>query len=500
MGISKSTEADKENKLKYFRNQIVGLDKKVPLLDGSLRRYINLDNAASTPCLKPVLEKVNEFLDWYSSIHRGSGFKSLLSSKIYDQAHQMVADFVKADSKTNAVIFTKNSSEALNKLANRFPFKDDSLVLSSLMEHHSNDLPWRKRAKVIYVEVDQYGTLDLDDLEKKLKKYQGKIQLLALTGASNVTGYVNSLHQIASLAHRYGAKIVIDAAQLVAHRPLDMKSDDDPEHIDYLIFSAHKTYAPFGTGVLIGPKSTFQQGDPEHVGGGTVEIVTLDEVFWTGLPDKEEVGSPNVVGAVALAEAIKILKEIGMDAITTHEKRLTEYAIKKLRLTKDIIIYGNQDYVENSALRLAQGGERSRTTEGGDENAYSCLDRLGVIPFNLNGFHHALTSTILSYEAGIGVRHGCFCAHPYVTRLLGVTEEESQKFRDELKRRNKANLPGAVRVSFGFYNTEEEIDQLIEALEKISRREYRGKYKLDAKLGEYLSENFSFEYQKYFDF
>jgi selenocysteine lyase/cysteine desulfurase len=322
--------------------------------------------------------------------------------------------------------------------------------------------------------VDQYGALDLNDLEKKLRKYQGKIQLLALTGASNVTGYVNPLHRIASLAHQYDAKIVIDAAQLVAHRPLDMKPDDDPEHIDYVIFSAHKMYAPFGTGVLIGPKSTFQQGDPEHVGGGTVEIVTLDEVFWTGLPDKEEVGSPNVVGAVALASAIKILKEMGMDAITTHEKRLTEYAIKKLKPIKDIIIYGNQDYY--------------------DEN------RLGVIPFNLNGFHHALTSTILSYEAGIGVRHGCFCAHPYVTRLLGVTEGESKKFRDELKRRNKAHLPGAVRISFGFYNTEEEIDQLIEALDKISRREYKGKYKLDEKLGEYLPENFSFDYSRYFDF
>ncbi len=479
MAIPKSTETDKEKGLKYLRNQIVGLDKKVPLLDGSSKRYINLDNASSTPSLKPVLDKVNQFLEWYSSIGRGSGFKSLLSSKIYDQAHQMVADFVKADPKTNAVIFTKNSSEALNKLANRFPFRDDSMVLSSLMEHHSNDLPWRKRAKVVYVEVDKYGALDLDDLEKKLKKHQGKIQLLALTGASNVTGYVNPLHQIASLAHQYDAKIVIDAAQLVAHRPFDMKSDDDPEHIDYVIFSAHKMYAPFGTGVLIGPKSTFQQGDPEHVGGGTVEIVTLDEVFWTGLPDKEEVGSPNVVGAVALAEVIKILKEMGMDTITSHEKRLTQYTMKKLRSIEDVIIYGNQ---------------------GCGENAYASFDRLGVIPFNLNGFHHALTSTILSYEAGIGVRHGCFCAHPYVTRLLGVTEEELKRLRDEIKRRNKAHLPGAVRISFGFYNSEEEIDQLIGALDKISKREYKGKYKLDEKLGEYLPENFSFDYSSYFDF
>lgn len=473
MVMSKSIEADKETTLEYFRRQIVGLDKKVPLLDGSLRKYINLDNAASTPCLKPVLDKVNDFLDWYSSIHRGSGFKSLLSSEVYDLAHQMVGDFVGADLRSNTVVFTKNASEALNKLANRFPFGDDPIVLTSLMEHHSNDLPWRKRAKVIYGEVDKYGALDLDDLEKKLKKHKGRIQLLALTGVSNVTGYVNPFHQIASLAHRYDAKIIIDAAQFMSHRPLDVKADDDPEHIDYLVFSAHKMYAPFGTGVLIGPKSTFQQGDPEHVGGGTVELVTLDEVQWTGLPDKEEVGSPNVVGAVALAEAIKILKEIGMDAIASHEKKLTQYAIKNLRSIKDVIIYGNQDYDE---------------------------DRLGVIPFNLSGFHHGLVSTILSYEEGIGVRHGCFCAHPYVDRLLGTTEEESRRLREEIKRRNKANLPGAVRISFGFYNTEEETDQLIEALEKISRKEYKGKYRLDEKLGEYLPENFSFDYSGYFDF
>jgi cysteine desulfurase/selenocysteine lyase len=481
MIMSRSVEADKETKLKYFGKQIVGLDEKVPLLDGSCKRYINLDNAASTPCLKPVLDKVGEFLDWYSSIHRGSGFKSLLSSHLYDLTHQIAADFAGADLSSNTVIFTKNASEALNKLANRFPFEHDSIVLTSLMEHHSNDLPWRKKAEVIYGEVDKYGALDLDDLEGKLKKHKGKIQLLALTGASNVTGYVNPFHQIASLAHRYDSKIAIDAAQLMPHRSLDMKSDDDPEHIDYLIFSAHKMYAPFGTGVLIGPKSTFQQGDPEHVGGGIVELVTLDEVEWTGLPNKEEVGSPNVVGSVALAQAIKILKEMGMDNITSHEKKLTQYAIKKLRSIKDIIIYGSQDYVENPA-------------EGRDE------DRLGVIPFNLSGFHHSLVSAILSYEEGIGVRHGCFCAHPYVSRLLGTTEEQSIRLRAEIKRGNKANLPGAVRISFGFYNTEEEIDQLIEALEKISRREYKGKYRLDEKLGEYLPENFSFDYRKYFDF
>lgn len=465
----KNVDAD----LKKYRHQIVGVDRQVPLLDGSLKRYVNLDNAASTPPLKPVLEKVNLFVEWYSSIHRGSGFKSLLSSWAYDSAHQIVGEFVRADLETNTAIFTKNASEALNKLANRFPFNEDPVVLSSVMEHHSNDLPWRKKAKVIYVEVNKNGDLDLNDLESKLKDGKGKIQLVALTAASNVTGYIIPIHQIASLAHQYGAKIVVDAAQLVAHRSLDVKPDEDLKHIDFLVFSAHKMYAPFGTGVLIGSKSIFQQGEPEHVGGGTVELVTQDEVEWTGLPNKEEVGSPNVVGAVALAQAIKTLQAIGLDLISEHEQKLTQYTIRRLKSIKDVVIYGSDTYDEN---------------------------RLGVITFNLKGFHHALVASILSYEAGIGVRHGCFCAHPYIKKLLGITEEQSRKLKAEIRRSYKANLPGAIRISFGFYNTQEDVDRLIEALEKISKNEYKGKYRMDPKLGEFLPEDFQFDYHRYFDF
>jgi cysteine desulfurase/selenocysteine lyase len=471
----KSIDAD----LNHYRNQIVGVDKQVPLLDGSFKRYVHLDNAASTPSLVPVLKKVNQFLEWYSSIHRGSGFKSLLSSWVYDSAHQIVAEFVGADLESNTVIFTKNASEALNKLANRFPFsagstgKDEPVVLSSVMEHHSNDLPWRRKAKVIHAEVDEKGALDLDDIETKLRNSNGGIQLVAITAASNVTGYVNPIHRIASLAHEYGAKIVVDAAQLVAHRLLEVKPDHDTEHIDFSVFSAHKMYAPFGTGVLIGPKSVFGQGDPEHVGGGTVELVTKDDVEWTGLPNKEEVGSPNVIGAVALVQAIKTLQEMGMDNITQHENELTQYTIKKLNSIKDLVIYGSDLYDDN---------------------------RLGVIAFNFKGVHHALVSTILSYEAGIGVRHGCFCAHPYIKNLLGITEEQSKKLKEEIRRSYKANLPGAVRISFGFYNTQEDVDRLIEALEKISKKEYKGTYKLNPRLGEFIPEDFHFNYRQYFDF
>ncbi len=473
MTTVKSSEEETYTELNQYRDQIVGIDKKVPVLDGSLKTYINLDNAASTPCLRPVLDTVSQFLEWYSSVHRGAGFKSMLSTRVYDLAHQVVADFVGADLRSNAVIFTKNASEALNKLANRFPFKDDSVILCSVMEHHSNDLPWRRKAEVIHAQVDETSALDLNDVETKLKNSAGKIQLVTITAGSNVTGYVNPIHQIASLAHEYGAKIVVDAAQLVAHRSLKIKPDHDPEHIDFLIFSAHKMYAPFGTGVLIGPRSVFGQGEPEHVGGGTVELVSRDEILWADLPEREEVGSPNVVGAVALARAIKILKKMGMKRIAEHERKLSQYTIRKLKSIKDVIIYGSDSYDEN---------------------------RLGVIAFNLNGFHHALVSAILSYEAGIGVRNACFCAHPYVRHLLGLTDEQYKEVIEEIKRSYKANLPGAIRVSFGFYNNQDEIDRLIEALQRISRKEYKGRYKLNPASGEYVPEDFSFNYQDYFDF
>lgn len=461
----------RQDKIKLFREKVVGIDKKVPTLEG-LKTYVNFDNAASTPTLKPVLDKVNEFLEWYSSIHRGSGFKSLLSSEIYEKARLRIGEFFKDDLKKNTVIFGKNTTEALNKLAYRFPFRKDSVVLSSMMEHHSNDLPWRKKAKVTHIRITPEGRLDLNDLDEKLKKYKDKIDLVAITGASNVTGFINPIHQIAKMVHQAGAKLVVDAAQLAPHRPIDLKPDNDPEHIDFLAFSAHKIYAPFGTGVLIGPKNFFEEGDPELVGGGTIEIVTLDKVMWAEPPDKEEAGSPNVIGAVALAEAIKFLNELGMDNLVCHEKNLSEYLLKKLPEIKGLCLYG--------------------------DSSKDCEDRLGVFAFNFKGMHHALVSAILSYEAGIGVRHGCFCAHPYVKALLRVGEEEEEKFISQIKNNNRAELPGAVRISFGFYNNFEETDYLIEWLKKISAGKYKGEYILDKTWGTYTPRGFRPDFERYF--
>ncbi len=174
------------------------------------------------------------------------------------------------------------------------------------------------------------GTISKDHFLSLLKKHGKKIKLVAVTGASNVTGYINDIDFFAFEAHKHGAKILVDGAQLVPHRPVDMRSGDSPYHIDYLVFSGHKIYAPFGVGVLVVDKETFEQGEPDSVGGGVVDIVTLEEAYWTDLPDKEEAGTPDIIGVVALGKAIKLFQSIGWEAIIAHETELTSYALREL--------------------------------------------------------------------------------------------------------------------------------------------------------------------------
>ncbi|MEN8098755.1 MAG: aminotransferase class V-fold PLP-dependent enzyme, partial [Chloroflexota bacterium] len=199
--------------IKNIRDYIVGVNQQVPLLDGSWRTYVNFDNAASTPSLVPVLDAVNDFAQWYSSVHRGTGYKSQVSTEVYDRAHEIVCRYVGANPEDHAVILVKNSTEALNKLARRLtPIGKRDIILNTLMEHHSNDLPWRKAAHLIHVGVNPDGSLSLEHLNQMLDRYADRVRLVAVTGASNVSGYLNPIHQIAEKAHSIGAQILVDAA------------------------------------------------------------------------------------------------------------------------------------------------------------------------------------------------------------------------------------------------------------------------------------------------
>lgn len=431
-----------------LRKLIVGGGSKIPLSDGKYVTAINFDNAATTPVLYPVLRSVNHFAPWYSSVHRGGGYKSMVTSDVYEQGRAVVQGFVNSDKDRDVVIFTKNTTESINVLAYVLSQQksQQKVILSTLMEHAANDLPWRNKFKVDYVEVDSFGRLSVDDLKDKLIRYRGSVKLVTVTGASNVTGYINPIHTIAALAHKHGAKLLVDGAQMVPHTRVDMRPFDSLEHIDYLVFSAHKMYAPFGAGVLIGPRKDFQEGNPFIQGGGAISLVTPRRVEWEDPAIKDEAGTPNAMGIVALTAAIKALQTLGMERICQIEKALYDYAVNRMKKIPGIRFYSDP----------------------------SRSDTIGVIPFNLDGVYHQHLTSILSDEAGIAVRSGFFCTHPYCERLLGLREEDMDRYFEDAA----AQLPGMVRVSFSFYNDFREIDKFTDILRRIAENKeyYISKY------------------------
>jgi len=458
----------------HYRSLFVGTDTPVPLLDGSLHPYINLDNAASTPALQAVQQAVDEFMPFYSSVHRGTGFKSQLSTHAYEQARQATLRFLGAEPTEHTCIFGKNTTEAINKLARRFSFPDGrDMVLTSGMEHHSNDLPWRHVAATLHAALTPDGRLDEADFDANLKRYGDRIALVAISGASNVTGFLNPVHSLAEKTHAIGAEILVDCAQLAPHRRIQMLPLDDPAHLDYVAISAHKMYAPFGTGALVGRRDTFEHGDPDIQGGGTVEIVTLEEVVWAEPPERDEAGSPNTVGAVALAAAIHKLEAVGMQAVAEHEAELTAYTLERLGRLPFVRLFGSAD-----PARAAE--------------------RLGVIPLALEGISHFKVSAILGYEFGIGVRSGCFCAHPYILHLLGLNRQQADSVRHSILSGDRSDMPGLIRASFGLYNSFEDIDAFVDALTCIAQGKFRGKYLQDRKTGEYIPEGWQPQFERYF--
>ena len=445
-----------------LRDLIVGGRVVVPTIDGTTRPYVNLDSAASTPIARPIKEKVDEFYDWYAAVHRGSGFKSQVSSLAYEQARTQVARFVGADLTDRCLVFVRNTTEAINRCAGLIALDEGAVILTTLMEHHSNILAWRKRCvHVESVSVDDHGAPLLSDLEARLEANAGHVKLVAISGGSNVTGVIPDVHSIARTVHAAGAMLLVDAAQLAPHRPIDMGQLGAPESIDFLAMSAHKMYAPLGTGVLIGPQSAFEGHTPDLVGGGTVLFVSEEAELWGSPPESEEAGSPNVVGAVAMAAATRFLSDyLTWEWIITHERDLTSYALGKLNEIPGLTIYGPSDPMLPD-------------------------DRLGVIAFNLEKVDHQLCAAILSHEYGIGTRTGSFCAHPYLMSLFGVGPDNIHEIQHQISCGDRRGMPGAVRVSFGFYNSREDVDAVVSALWDIQNGNYRGDYVQNIRSGEF---------------
>ncbi|HEY5108876.1 MAG TPA: aminotransferase class V-fold PLP-dependent enzyme [Acidimicrobiales bacterium] len=418
--------------------RLVGAGQVVPCLDGIERVAVELDQAASTQSHPMVSDRVAEFLPWYSSVHRGAGFRSRRATHAYEEARRAVLAFAGRDEDgPDVAILCRNTTEAINHLAYRLRLEPTDVVVTTVVEHHANLLPWGRVAERRYVECGVEGTFTTDDVIAALDAGPRPPALLAVTGASNVTGWLPPLDAIIEAAHARGVPVLVDAAQLAPRRPL-------PAAADFLALSGHKLYAPFGTGALIGPRALFETGDPFLAGGGAVDLVGLDEVIWTAPPDREEAGSPNVVGAVALHAAIDALTAVGWDAVVAHERALAARLHEGLRAIDGVRLLGPV------GARVA-GAET-----------------LPVAAFAVEGIHHALMAARLSAEYGIAVRHGCFCAHPYVVRLLGMDQTDVDAYRREVLQGDHRGIPGAIRASAGLGTSGHDIETLLGAVADLA--------------------------------
>jgi selenocysteine lyase/cysteine desulfurase len=432
----------------------VGDGQAVPCIDGTERAYVNLDFAASTSALTTVAQAVAEFLPSYSSVHRGAGFTSRRATAAYEAARDRALAFAGPGRTNDIAILCRNTTEAINQLAYRLRLEPDDVVLTTVVEHHANLLPWGRLARRRYVECGAEGTFGLDEVIAGLEAAP-RPRLLALTGASNVTGWLPPLPAIVEAAHTRGVPVFLDAAQLAPHRAL-------PAEVDYLAFSGHKIYAPYGTGVLVGPRATFADGDPFLAGGGAVDLVDLDEVVWTEPPEREEAGSPNVIGAVALHAALDTLAGIGWPTLAAHERALAQRLRTGLAAIDGVRLLGPP---------LA-------------------TDTLAIGTFVVDGLPHPLVAARLSAEWGIGVRHGCFCAHPYLIRLLDLTPAEIQTYRRAVLVGDHSGVPGAVRASCGISSTAADVDALLAAVTVLAADAAEGRpppvpYDQDPATGDY---------------
>ncbi|PEL14366.1 aminotransferase [Bacillus sp. AFS017336] len=438
---------------KKLRNLIIGLDEKIPLENGRSIKGIYFDNAATTPPFKSVLKAIQEFAPWYSSVGRGKGYKSVRSTEIIERTRLNVLNFVGGKADQHTVIFTKNSTESMNLLSHILHQSTiKRYILLSEMEHISNDLPWREYFEVEYITVNHDGQISLEDLKVKLKALKGQVALVSITGASNVTGCINPIYEAAELTHRFGAKIHIDAAQFIPHESIQMVRLNEMENIDFLSFTGHKLYAPFGTAVLIGAIEEFKDAKPLQKGGGTTQVAIKSFVQWNKAPERFEGGTPNVMGIVALNAAIRTLQQNNMEMIIEYEKQLINYAIVQLRTIDGLKLF--------CALN-------------------NNLPQVSVFSFTIDGLHHQDIAHILAREFGISVRSGFFCAYSYVQKLLQISDE----MIDEVRKDTSIPSPGLVRISLSFYNTFAEVNQLVEAIQLITcnKEYYTKKYENEPK-------------------
>ena len=432
------------------RREFAIVGRHVPVLGSGERPLVYLDHAASTHAPHTVLAAFVEFMEReYANIHRGTHLLSRKATERFEEAYYIVADYIGAELRKGCVVFTNNTTHAID-LCSHVMAERPGRVVTTEMEHHSNELTHRRRGMPLRCRVTDDGTLDLGHLEELLRKHE--VKLVCVTAGSNITGVMPDVHRIARMAHEAGALIMVDAAQALARHPIDVKAPDDPEHLDFLAAAGHKAYAPFGAGFLYGPRAVLDAAPPYLPGGGVAKAVNAREVEFLGAPDKHHGGTPNVAGVVAMARSLLFLQSIGLPEIRAHEVKLTQRILDGLRDIGGITVYGPP----------------------------AANDRLGVVSFNIEGVSELIAAAVLSEEGAIAVRSGRFCAHMYMDRLLASPA---------YKIGGDGPPPGgAVRASVGLYNDEHDVDRLIEYVGKVRARKWTGRYRMK---GEDMSAEFA---------
>lgn len=382
------------------------------------RPLVYLDNAATTQKPRSVVEAIsNEYFSTNANVHRGVHFLSQKATDLHEAARERVRQFINARS-TAEVLFTRGTTESLNLVASSFGeafLKEGDEVIVSVMEHHSDIVPWqllreRKGIVIRVIPMDDSGRLDLEAYERLFSE---RTRLVCVAHVSNVLGTVNPVKQMAATAHAHGAYMLVDGAQSIPHFKVDVQDLD----CDFLTFSGHKIYGPTGIGVLYGRESLLEKMPPYQGGGEMIARVTFEHTTYERLPYKFEAGTPDYVGTHALAAAIDYVEALGMDEIAVHERRLTQYAMERLGAIKDMHLYG--------------------TTP----------DKDAVVAFNVGNIHPLDLGTLLD-RLGIAIRTGHHCAQPLMQRC---------------------GVEGMARASFALYNTMDEIDRLAEGIERVSK-------------------------------
>ena len=431
---------------------VLGADVTVPLVIGGEVPYAALDYAASAPALRRVWDDVAAYAPYYGSVHRGAGYLSQLSTDLFENSRATVAEFLGCRP-DDQVVFTRSTTDSLNLLAAVLPADCEVFVFET--EHHASLLPWRG-ARVTYLDAPRSPARAVETLERALahREPHGPA-LVCVTGASNVTGELWPVRELAAAAHAHGARIVLDAAQLAPHQPVDIAAFD----VDWAAFSGHKLYAPFGSGVLAGHADWLRDAEPYLAGGGASRQVVRRgdggvDVRWHTGTARHEAGSPNVIGAYAIASACKALTEAGFDRLVAHEQRLVRRVLSGLARIPEVRV-----------LSLFGPG----------------VPRVGVISFVVEGWNSSHFAAALSAEYGIGVRDGLFCAHPLVRTLLGGDPQDPGECGapEAGPAGGAEGALNAVRISFGAGTPDEHIERFLGAVGTLVREGARWKYRTE---------------------